>query len=219
MPDPEGQITVVLPCLNEEESLPAVLAAIPAGYQALVVDNNSTDDTAGVAGRHGAQVVAEPRAGYGSAVHAGVLAATTPIVAVIDADGSMDGAELPRLVAELDRGGVVGAVVVDHQRSVAGGDAGEHARQRLLLVEAGQDHRDQAVGVGHAQNPRWGWGSWGNTGCECVGGTVCWVWVGTGAWVVGIGACVVALVLGGEYVLVGGSYVVLGGEYVVVGGV
>ncbi|MXI79813.1 glycosyltransferase [Mycobacterium tuberculosis] len=77
----------MLPCLNEEESLPAVLAAIPAGYRALVVDNNSTDDTATVAARHGAQVVVEPRPGYGSAVHAGVLAATTPIVAVIDADG------------------------------------------------------------------------------------------------------------------------------------
>jgi glycosyltransferase involved in cell wall biosynthesis len=97
-------VTVVLPCLNEEESLPAVLSAIPVGYRALVVDNNSTDDTAGVAGRHGAEVVAEPRPGYGSAVHAGVVAAITPIVAVIDADGSMDPGELPRLVAALEQG-------------------------------------------------------------------------------------------------------------------
>ncbi len=104
MPD---DVTVVLPCLNEEESLPAVLAAIPDGYRALVVDNNSTDDTAGVARRHGARVVAEPRAGYGAAVHAGVTAATTPIVAVIDADGSMDPADLPRLVAELERADLV----------------------------------------------------------------------------------------------------------------
>jgi glycosyltransferase involved in cell wall biosynthesis len=95
---------VVLPCLNEEESLAAVLAAIPAGYRALVVDNNSTDDTAGVASRHGAQVVVERRAGYGAAVHAGVVAATTPIVAVIDADGSMDAGDLPRLVAVLNEG-------------------------------------------------------------------------------------------------------------------
>ncbi len=104
---PDALVTVVLPCLNEEESLPAVLAAIPAGYRALVVDNNSTDDTAAVARRHGAQVIAEPRPGYGSAVHAGVVAATTPIVAVIDADGSMDPADLPRLVAELDRADLV----------------------------------------------------------------------------------------------------------------
>jgi glycosyltransferase involved in cell wall biosynthesis len=100
----EEAVTVVLPCLDEEESLPAVLAAIPAGYRALVVDNNSSDGTAGVARRLGAEVIAEPRPGYGAAVHAGVVAATTPIVAVIDADGSMDAADLPRLVAELGRG-------------------------------------------------------------------------------------------------------------------
>ncbi|WP_019731355.1 glycosyltransferase family 2 protein, partial [Mycobacterium avium] len=104
MPGTDGRVTVVLPCLNEEESLPGVLATIPPGYRALVVDNNSTDDTAGVARRHGAQVVTETRAGYGAAVHAGVLAATTPIVAVLDADGSMDGADLPRLVAALEAG-------------------------------------------------------------------------------------------------------------------
>jgi glycosyltransferase involved in cell wall biosynthesis len=101
---PDASVTVVLPCLNEAEPLPSVLAAIPAGYQALVVDNNSIDDTAEVARRHGARVVAEPRPGYGAAVHAGVVAATTPIVAVLDADGSLGPAELPRLVAELERG-------------------------------------------------------------------------------------------------------------------
>ena len=100
----DGLVTVVLPCLNEAESLPFVLAAMPAGYRALVVDNNSTDDTADVGRRLGAMVVAEPRPGYGSAVHAGVVAATTPVVAVIDADGSLDPADLPRLVAEVERG-------------------------------------------------------------------------------------------------------------------
>ncbi len=100
----ENLVTVVLPCMNEAESLPAVLNAIPRDYRALVVDNNSTDGTAEVATRHGAEVVAEPTPGYGSAVHAGVVAATTPIVAVIDADGSLNPADLPRLVAELERG-------------------------------------------------------------------------------------------------------------------
>ena len=114
---PDDAVTVVLPCLNEEESLPAVLAAIPIGYRALVVDNNSTDDTAAVASRHGARVVAEPRAGYGAAVHAGVVAANTPIVAVIDADGSMDPGDLPRLVAALDRGA---DLVIGRRRPVPG---------------------------------------------------------------------------------------------------
>ena len=99
-----ADVTVVLPCLNEAASLPGVLAALPSGYRALVVDNNSTDDTAEVARLHGAEVIAEPRAGYGSAVHAGVVAATAPIVAVLDADGSLDPRDLPRLVDELDRG-------------------------------------------------------------------------------------------------------------------
>jgi glycosyltransferase involved in cell wall biosynthesis len=100
----ENLVTVVLPCMNEAESLPAVLDAIPSDYRVLVVDNNSTDGTAEVATRHGAEVVVEPIPGYGSAVHAGVVAATTPIVAVIDADGSLNPADLPRLVAELERG-------------------------------------------------------------------------------------------------------------------
>ena len=113
----DGLVTVVLPCLNEAESLPVVLAAMPAGYQALVVDNNSTDDTADVARRHGATVVVESRPGYGSAVHAGVVAATTPIVAVIDADGSLDPADLPSLVAEVEHGA---DLAIGRRRPVAG---------------------------------------------------------------------------------------------------
>ena len=61
--------------------------------------------------------VVEPRPGYGSAVHAGVVAATTPIVAVIDADGSMDAGDLPRLVAALDQGA---DLVIGRRRPVPG---------------------------------------------------------------------------------------------------
>jgi len=126
MPD----VTVVLPCLNEAASLPGVLAAMPTGYQALVVDNNSTDGTAEVARRHGAEVVAEQRPGYGSAVHAGVVAATTPIVAVIDADGSLDARELPALVAELD-----GAdMAIGRRRAVSGLRWPWHARLGTAAV-------------------------------------------------------------------------------------
>ena len=120
-----GDVTVVLPCLNEASSLPGVLAAMPAGYQALVVDNNSTDGTAEVARRHGAEVIAEPRAGYGSAVHAGVAAATAPVVAVLDADGSLDPRDLPRLVDELDRGA---DMAIGRRRPVSGLRWPWHAR-------------------------------------------------------------------------------------------
>ena len=101
---PDRPVTVVLPCLNEAASLPGVLADLPDGYRALVVDNNSTDATAEVARRHGAEVVAESRPGYGAAVHAGVVAATTPIVAVLDADGSLDPRELPAMVDDVEGG-------------------------------------------------------------------------------------------------------------------
>src|ERR1700682_6235730 len=126
MPD----VTVVVPCLHEGASLPGVLAAMPDGYQALSVDNNSTDDTADVARRNGAQVVAEKRPGYGSAVHAGVIAATTPIVAVIDAGGSPDARELPAFVAQLE-----GAdMVIGRRRAVNGLRWPWHARLGTAAV-------------------------------------------------------------------------------------
>lgn len=128
---PDCSVTVVLPCLNEAASLPGVLAKIPPGYRALVVDNNSDDDTADVARRHGAQVVTERRHGYGAAVHAGVVAATTPIVAVLDADGSLDPAELPLMVAELDRGA---DMVIGRRRPVRGLRWPWHARLGTAAV-------------------------------------------------------------------------------------
>jgi glycosyltransferase involved in cell wall biosynthesis len=97
-------VDVVLPCLNEAEALPAVLAAMPAGYRVLVVDNGSTDDTVAVAASGGATVVSEPRRGYGAAVHAGLLAATADLIAVLDADGSLPPQALPGLVAAVDDG-------------------------------------------------------------------------------------------------------------------
>jgi glycosyltransferase involved in cell wall biosynthesis len=125
------RITVVLPCLNEAEALPGVLAALPTGYRALVVDNNSTDDTAAVARRCGADVVAEARPGYGAAVHAGIVAASTELVAVLDGDGSLDPRELPGLVVELDRGA---DMVVGRRRPVPGLSWPWHARLGTAAV-------------------------------------------------------------------------------------
>ena len=107
--------------MNESGSLPDVLARIPDGYQVIVVDNNSTDDTAAVAQNLGATVVIEAQPGYGSAVHAGVLAADTEIVCVLDGDGSMDPQDLPPLVAALDRADLA----VGRRR---GGNSPIHAR-------------------------------------------------------------------------------------------
>jgi glycosyltransferase involved in cell wall biosynthesis len=97
-------VDVVLPCLDEAAALPGVLAAMPPGYRAIVVDNGSRDGSPEVAAGLGATVVHEGRRGYGAAVHAGVEAATAEVVCVLDADGSLDPGELPRLVACLDAG-------------------------------------------------------------------------------------------------------------------
>ncbi|MCY1136719.1 glycosyltransferase family 2 protein [Actinoplanes sp. Pm04-4] len=99
---------VVLPCLNEAPALPWLLSRLPEGYRAIVADNGSTDGTAGVARDHGASVITVPSPGYGAAVHAGILASAPAdgVVCVMDADGSFDPADLPRLAGPVRTGRV-----------------------------------------------------------------------------------------------------------------
>jgi glycosyltransferase involved in cell wall biosynthesis len=93
------EIDVVLPCLNEAGALPWVLSRMPAGFRPIVADNGSTDDSAAVAAAYGARVVHVPQRGFGAACHAGLLAASSDIVCVMDADASFDPGDLP-LVAD-----------------------------------------------------------------------------------------------------------------------
>ena len=90
-----SRVTVILPALDEAAALPAALASFPPQADLLVVDNGSTDQTAAVAAAHGAQVVHEPRRGFGAACWTGVQAATGEVLVFADADGSFDGADLP----------------------------------------------------------------------------------------------------------------------------
>ena len=100
-------IDVVIPALNEEASLPLVLAQLPRSSvrRIVVADNGSTDATARVAREGGAEVVAATRRGYGSACLAGLahLRRTGPpdIVVFIDADYSDHPEELPAVVAPI----------------------------------------------------------------------------------------------------------------------
>ncbi|CAN5783731.1 glycosyltransferase family 2 protein [soil metagenome] len=105
-----ARCAVVLPCKDEGPALPGVLARLPAGMRAIVVDNGSVDDTAEVARRLGATVVHEAAPGYGAAVHAGVLAATAPLLGVIDGDGSLDPGDLVRLADLVESGEATMAV-------------------------------------------------------------------------------------------------------------
>ncbi len=125
-------VTVVLPCLNEAGALPGVLAAVPADWTALVVDNGSSDGSAEIAARLGARVVHESRPGYGAAVHAGIEAAETPIVAVVDGDGSLDPGELAEFVRLIRVGEA--DLVVGRRRPVARRVWPWHARLGNLVL-------------------------------------------------------------------------------------
>jgi glycosyltransferase involved in cell wall biosynthesis len=98
------RIEVILPCLNEAVALPWVLDRLPAGYQALVVDNGSTDGSAEIARGHGARTVQAQQRGYGSACHAGLIAATAELVVIMDCDGSLDPVDLPAVVRPIQAG-------------------------------------------------------------------------------------------------------------------
>jgi glycosyltransferase involved in cell wall biosynthesis len=92
---------VVLPVLNEREALPWVLERMPAGYEPIVVDNGSTDGSGALAARLGAQVVREPRPGFGAACFAGLRAARADVVCFMDCDASLDPRDLPAVTAGL----------------------------------------------------------------------------------------------------------------------
>jgi glycosyltransferase involved in cell wall biosynthesis len=99
-------VSLIIPALNEAACIGPLLAELPPGlvHEVLVVDNGSTDDTAGTARRAGAQVVREPRRGYGYACAAGVAAATGDVLVFMDGDGSFIPGELDRLTVPIANG-------------------------------------------------------------------------------------------------------------------
>jgi len=83
------QVSIVIPCLNEESGLAAMLPTVPPYVdEVIVVDNNSTDRTSDIATAMGARVIHEARQGYGRAHQAGFAAARGDIIAALDGDGS-----------------------------------------------------------------------------------------------------------------------------------
>ena len=103
-------VTVVIPALNEAESLPLVLRDLPPVRRIIVVNNGSTDRTAAVAFAHGATVVHETARGYGAACLRGLAAVAEltdagelppRVVAFLDADYSDHPELLRQLVAPL----------------------------------------------------------------------------------------------------------------------
>jgi len=125
---------LILPCRDEALALVVLLPRVPSEFAVIVVDNGSSDDTAAVAERLGATVVREDRPGYGSAVHAGVLAATHDYVAFMDGDGSFDPAELLPMLADVIDGRA--DIAVGRRRPVSRGVWPWHARAGNAVIAA-----------------------------------------------------------------------------------
>jgi glycosyltransferase involved in cell wall biosynthesis len=112
-------VEVILPCLNEAAALPWVLDRLPAGYRALVVDNGSTDGSAQIARSCGAWTLEVAQRGYGSACHAGLVAAAAELIVIMDCDGTIDPVDLPAVLRPIQANDA--DLVVGHRRSKLGG--------------------------------------------------------------------------------------------------
>lgn len=105
------EVTVVIPCLNEEKTVAACVAAALSAFAAgglagevIVADNGSRDASRARAAAAGARVVPVARRGYGSALMAGIAEARGRFIVMGDADASYDFGEVPRFVAKLREG-------------------------------------------------------------------------------------------------------------------
>jgi glycosyltransferase involved in cell wall biosynthesis len=110
-PADEFLVSVVIPCLNEEENIEACVRAAREAMdraqisgEVVVADNASEDRSAELARAAGARVVSEPRRGYGSAYLAGFAAARGTYIVMGDADLTYDFNEIPNFVRELEDG-------------------------------------------------------------------------------------------------------------------
>jgi glycosyltransferase involved in cell wall biosynthesis len=124
MSDLTPQLSIVIPAKNEAQALPSLLhrlAALYPGTEILVVDDGSSDDTAGIARKAGARVVTHPYSmGNGAAIKSGARAAQGKILLFMDADGQHDPADIQKLLQRLESGYdmVVGARHEGGQASV-----------------------------------------------------------------------------------------------------
>lgn len=108
---PAVEVSVVIPCLNEANSLAICVDKARNAFRAaglsgevIVADNGSTDGSIQIAEEHGARLIRVPERGYGAALRAGIAAARGPFIIMGDADDSYDFTDVPRFVEKLREG-------------------------------------------------------------------------------------------------------------------
>jgi len=128
---------VIVPVLDEAAAIAALIAAMPAGYRPLVVDNGSTDGSGDLARAAGARVVHEPTPGFGSACWAGLLAADPPddVVCFMDGDGSLDPRDLPAVAGPVLAGSADLVLGARRPTTTAAWPVHARAANRLLAFE------------------------------------------------------------------------------------
>jgi len=128
---PWPKVSVVIPTLNEARNLPHVFSKLPpALHEVIIVDGHSVDDTIATARRlrPDVRIVKQNRSGKGNALACGFAAATGDIIAMVDADGSADPAEIPLFVRAL----MDGADFAKGTRFAPGGGSSDITRLRRL---------------------------------------------------------------------------------------
>ena len=149
-------LTILLPALNEEESIGEVIDSIPmqevagAGYETsiLVLDGHSTDRTRSIAQERGAKVVIQKGRGKGLAVRMGFEMSDSDFLIMMDADGTYPTEDVPTFLATLDKG----ADVVMGSRFLGGIEKGSmsnlnRAGNRLLSLLASTLYRRETTDV------------------------------------------------------------------------
>lgn len=125
------RLSVVIPAKNEAKNIGWVIGRLPATVDELILVDGSSDDATIEVTRAlwpGVIVVEDEQPGKGAALRAGFAAATGDYVVMLDADGSMDPAEIPAFIEKLD----AGSDVVKGSRFMAGGGSADISILRML---------------------------------------------------------------------------------------
>lgn len=160
--------------LDEEQALGVVLAELPSEYRVIVCDNGSTDRSVAIAQKHGAEVVFQPRRGYGGAVLAGIARLQTDppdVVVVLDGDHSTHVEDLAVILRPIQDGRA--DLVIGERLTLGDPDAltvaqkfGNRLATALIHARTGHRYRDmgplRAIRWGalldlDMVDPTWGW--------------------------------------------------------------